>query len=260
MAPPGLFHPLDPTMHFLVGTFVTIVFIDADASAKTLALKLPTPQELAQHFLDPGVAIGLALFALFLYAVRDATKPLSRAQSLAANWHLWNSVLIYTMMDGLNGAFSEHGFLSYLHKHGYQLVDRRYHRALVDTPAGPTAYEAAVVQTLNATELFVYSWMSWLVAVGICKHASWHRTLEAVVLTMAAFGALLFVVPDYLTGCLNMQPFGEPGCMPPLTPFYFFFVYFGVVINWIWFAVPVAMLAKTVRDDFVSAAARPKTS
>ena len=48
--------------------------------------------------------------------------------------------------------------------------------------------------------------------------------------------------------------------MPPPTPFYFFFVYFGVVINWIWFAVPVAMLAKTVRDDFVSAAARPKTS
>ena len=59
----------------------------------------------------------------------------------------------------------------------------------------------------------------------------------------------MFVLPDYLTGCLNMQPFGEPTCMPPLTPFYFFFVYFGVIINWIWFVVPVGMLIKAVCND-----------
>ena len=76
-------------------------------------------------------------------------------------------------------------------------------------------------------------------------------------LTLAAYGALIFVAPDYLTGCLNMQPFNEPGCTPPLTPFYFFFVYFGVIINWIWFVVPVAMLASAVRRDFAQAAAPP---
>ena len=44
-----------------------------------------------------------------------------------------------------------------------------------------------------------------------------------------------------------MQPMGVEDCAPPLTPFYFFFVYFGVVINWIWLVVPVAMLAAKVR-------------
>ena len=117
--------------------------------------------------------------------------------------------------------------------------------AMVATAATATA--AAVVLAIAAMPMAIVTTAATAMAA-------------AVVLTMAAYGALLFVVPDYLTGCLNMQPFGEPGCMPPLTPFYFFFVYFGVVINWIWFAVPVAMLAKTVRDDFVSAAARPKTS
>ena len=48
-------------------------------------------------------------------------------------------------------------------------------------------------------------------------------------------------------GCVNMQPIGVADCAPPLTPFYFFFVYFGVVINWIWLVVPVAMLVAKVR-------------
>ena len=68
-------------------------------------------------------------------------------------------------------------------------------------------------------------------------------------LTMACYGTVVFVVPDLLDGCLNMQPFGVADCTPPLTPFYFFYVYFGVVINWIWFGVPLAMLIVNVRRD-----------
>ena len=63
----------------------------------------------------------------------------------------------------------------------------------------------------------------------------------------AAYGAVVFVVPDMFDGCVNMQPMGVADCAPPLTPFYFFFVYFGVVINWIWLVVPVAMLVAKVR-------------
>lgn len=103
-------------------------------------------------------------------------------------------------------------------------------------------------------------------------------------LTLSAFGALLFVAPDMLTGCLNMQPMGVPTCWPPLTPFYFFFVYFGVrrptgpgssshlytgrarlrhgvrqvLINWIWFFVPVGMLAVRVRAEFRSGVRAPR--
>ena len=95
--------------------------------------------------------------------------------------------------------------------------------------------------------------MSLLCAVAICKQATWHRSLENIVLTLASYGTLIFVAPDYLTGCLNMQPFGEPGCSPPYTPFYFFFVYYGVIINWVWFMVPIVMLWYNVREDFAAA-------
>ena len=47
-----------------------------------------------------------------------------------------------------------------------------------------------------------------------------------------------------------MQPFGVRDCAPPLTPFYAFFVYFGVVINLIWVVVPVCMLYARVQADF----------
>lgn len=256
MAPPGLFNPLDPTLQFLFPTFWSVLFIEADDGAKTLSLKLPTLAEFSSHAFDPAVFIGLAELAVFLYAVRGAKRKLSRAESLAANWHLWNGILIYTMMDGLNGAFSEFGFLPLLHKNAYQLVDRRYRRHLIGKgPQGPSAYEADVVRLMNAAELFVYSWMSLLVAIGIARKAKWHKTLEVIVLTMAAFGAFFFIAPDYLNGCLNMQPVGVPTCTPPLTPFYFFFVYFGVAINWIWLAVPIGMLAARVRADMRAKAA-----
>lgn len=98
-----------------------------------------------------------------------------------------------------------------------------------------------------------------MVAVGICKGAKWQKTLEVMVLTMAAYGALVFVVPDYLEGCSNMQPMNERTCSPELTPFYFFFVYFGVIINWIWFVVPVVMLYYRTMDDFAPGNGKAKT-
>ena len=112
------------------------------------------------------------------------------------------------MMDGLNGGFSEYGFLPLLHKRGYQLVDRRYNRHLLGKPGGPSPYEAAVAQTLNGTELFVYSWMSLLVAIGYCRgpETRWHRSLEIIVLTMAAFGrpTITRAIPDLL-GCRSCK-------------------------------------------------------
>ena len=91
--------------------------------------------------------------------------------------------------------------------------------------------------------------MSFLTAVSICNEGKWHKTLEVCVLTMAAYGALLFLVPDYMTGCLNMHPMGVSDCMPPMTPFNLFFVYFGVLINWIWLFVPAYMLYVLASED-----------
>ena len=250
----ALLNPLDPTFLFLTNTFVSILFIEADDKQKTLSLKLPSLGMVASYFIDPACLIGLIELLCFLHFSRNHAKSLTRAQSLALHWHLWNGILIYTMMDGLNGAFSEYGFLPLLHERAYQLVDRRYRRHLVDQPPyGPSKYEVSLARTVNAMEVLIYSWMSIMAAVGIATKAKWHKTVEIMVLTMAAYGTIVFVVPDWFDGCLNMQPIGVAECAPPLTPFYFFFVYFGVVINWIWFLVPVSMLCVLVSRDFKKA-------
>lgn len=97
MAPPGLFNALDPTLHFLLGSYVSVVFVDADPSTKTLSVKVPSREDLIAHFIDPGVFIGLAMFVIFMVATRNDKVPLSRSRSLAANWHLWNAIIIYTV-------------------------------------------------------------------------------------------------------------------------------------------------------------------
>merc|ERR1712232_249275 len=123
---------------------------------------------------------------------------------------------------------------------------------------GPSLYESNVVKILNATELFLYSWMSLLCAVAICKRAKWYRTMEVAVLALPAFGAFLFVFPDYLDGCLNMPPMGVPDCLPPFTPFYIFFVWFGVLVNWVWFFVPVFWILTLVKRDIEASCADSK--
>ena len=202
-----------------------------DDKAQTLALRMPPLADAVRYFTDPAVVIGVIELGIFLIGVvelsRGAKQPLrlSRGESLAMHWHLANGIIIYTIMDGLTGGFSEYGFMPQLFQF-YRTLDRRYHRDLAGTPSGPSAYETYVVFTVNATEVLVYSWMSIAVAVGIATRAKWHKTLEVVVLTMAAYGSVIFMAPDMLDGCQNQQPHGEVGCFPTLTPFTFFFVYF----------------------------------
>jgi|EP00945_MAST-04E_sp_MAST-4E-sp1_P005269 hypothetical protein len=249
MAPKNLYNVFDPTLNFLFGSFISILFVSADEKSHSINLKVPSMEVVTKYLLDPAVLVGVAMFLLFRHMTKDSKKTLSRSESLCCNWHLWNSILIYVIMDGLNGAFSEYGFMPLLHKEGYQMIDRRYRRHLIDQPGGPSAYEANLAKTLNAMELFLYSWMSFLTAVSISNGTTWHKSLEVIVLTMAAYGAVLFVVPDMLNGCLNMHPMGVAECHPPFTPFNLFFVYFGVLINWIWAIVPGYMLFNRVRAE-----------
>ena len=118
---------LDPTFLFIVPTLFSILFVDANEEKKTLAMRVPPLEEVIAHFTDYAMLIGSVELAIFIYFTKHEKRPLTRADSLAANWHLWNGIVTYTMMDGLNGAFgAEYGFLPILHERGYKLVDRRY--------------------------------------------------------------------------------------------------------------------------------------
>lgn len=159
--PHGLNPHRDPTFLFLIQTFWSILFVEADDKTKSLSLRMPQFEEVVAHTTDPAVFIGFAELAVFLYLVRGSRAALTRSESLVCNWHLWNAILTYTMMDGLNGAFSEAGFLPMMHKRAYQLVDRRYRRDQIGAggvgSAGPSAFEANFVKVLGSTELFVYA-------------------------------------------------------------------------------------------------------
>ena len=242
----------DPTFLFLAPTFFSVLFITPDDSTKTLEFGLPSASMALDYILDAAVAVGVIEFAAFCYYARNAKGGLTKAQSLALHWHLWNGIIIYTMMDGLNGAFSEYGpFLPLMHERGYRNVDRRYRRHLIGKPPmGPSMYEVAVARTVNATEVLVYSWMSIMAAVGIATRAKWSKTIEIIVLTLACYGTIIFVLPDFFDGCLNMQPIGVKECSPAFTPYYAFYVYFGLGINIIWLCVPLGMLIVNVRRDF----------
>ena len=249
----NLFNPLDPTFQFCLQTVASVLFVKADEATQTIALRLPSFGNIVSYVTDPTFFVGAAVYALAMYGVRGVTRKLTTGERLAANWYLWNTVVIHVMMDGLCGA---HGWMGPMNEN-YRILDRRYRPELVGQleKGGTHATDRASAYTLNEMELFGHSVLTLFAFWGVMHKAPWRHTVEAIALTTQAVGAIMFVMPDMLSGCENMQPVGVKSCLPPLTPFFVFFFYFGVIINWLWVVVPVFMLVKVVQSDVAEKAA-----
>jgi hypothetical protein len=85
--------------------------------------------------------------------------------------------------------------------------------------------------------------------VGIKRGASWARDLQLVALTFQLLGAIVFVGAELMTGCMNLVPFGKPGCLPDLSLYTAFYFYFGVTLNFVWVLIPTLMIAGIVRSS-----------
>ena len=233
---------------------------------------------------DGWFLIGAIVLAITLFTVRNCDRELTWSESLIANWYLWNVVVIHVMLDGLCGA---HGFGGIMNNN-YRILDKRYRPHLVGKILGPTSGDRALVYTLNEMELFGHSLMCLFAFYGVCYKTRWRHGAECIALVTQAVGgkirqllittqyflfllffffssfltifffhfflfsfsaAVCFVMPDLLTGCENMQPINVKTCLPPFEPFYFFFYYFGVVINWLWVVVPMIALYFVVKSD-----------
>ena len=227
---------------------VSVLFIKVDEQARTLEPRMPTTADVIAHFTDPAFFVGAAVLMLALWGVRGLKRTLTAGERLAANWYLWNTVVIHVMMDGLCGA---HGWMKPFMNANYRILDRRYRPDLVGQldKGGTYATDRASAYTLNEMELFGHSVLTLFAFWGVMHKTPWRHTVEAIALTTQAVGAIMFVMPDMLTGCENMQPIGENTCLPPVTPFFVFFFYFGVIVNWLWVVVPVWMLVKVVQSD-----------
>jgi len=247
MAPKNLLKFTDPTFQFCLQTLVSVLFVTADEKNKTLSIAIPDLEKVIDYFCknDGWFLIGAIVLAITLFTVRNCDRKLTWSESLIANWYLWNVVVIHVMLDGLCGA---HGFGGIMNNN-YRILDKRYRPDLVGQTLGPTSGDRALVYTLNEMELFGHSLMCLFAFYGVCYKTRWRHGAECIALVTQAVGAVCFVMPDMLTGCENMQPINVKTCLPPLEPFYFFFYYFGVVINWLWVVVPVIALYFVVKSD-----------
>jgi len=158
---------------------------------------------------------------------------------------LWNCVVIHVMMDGLAGG---HGMLDLMGEQ-YKNVDRRFRYDLIGKEGGTDHADSANAWAICNIELFMHSTLTFFAFLGVVYRAPWRHTVEAFTLGVQLFGSLIFPAADLLTGCENMQPMGVKTCTPPVTPFFIFFFYFGVIINFLWFVVPAFMFYNVVRSD-----------
>merc|ERR1711971_649017 len=177
------------------------------------------------YIAGPAFFIAFTVLVLALLGARKSHVQLTVSESLAANWYLWNTVVFHLLLDGFGGILA---MLPLMHKN-YRLLDRRYRFELVgqSVPEAPLAAEVAIVTVINYMEIFVHAPLTLASFWGVCYRSPWRQPVQAVALTVQLVGAVLFGMPDLLTGCENFQPLGKKDCMPPFDLFHFFYVYFG---------------------------------
>lgn len=83
--------------------------------------------------------------------------------------------------------------------------------------------------------------------VGICTRKKWADAIALIALSFQLFGAIVFIVPDLLIGCPNMQPFELKSCVPGTTLFELFYFWFGVVVNIVWVIVPLIIMKNIIQ-------------
>jgi len=236
----------DPTLLFCGGTLMSVVFVRGDSSTNTLSF-VPMkeyPSQLYKHFVDPAFVAG----ALFLFVAYYMTKDyvhdrFSATQRREAGWYLWNGAIIHVMMDGMAGGgwLSESGGWGLkLMNENYQVLDKRFSREA-------TKGDIAVAATVTQTELCVHSVLTLYAYVGLCKRARWADSVALIALSFQLFGAIMFIGPDLMLGCPNMQPFDQLTCTPGISWFEVFYFWFGVTVNVVWIIIPMILMKNIIQ-------------
>ena len=238
----------DPTFLFCANTLMSVVFVRGNSDKQELEI-VPVdqlPGQLKEHFLDPIWIVGaLFLYVAYFYTKDYVSNSFSAAQRTEAGWYLWNGAVIHVMMDGCAGggwfnSATPGGWGMTLLNANYQVLDKRFARL---APEG----EIAIATVVTQTELFCHSTLCLIAYIGICTRAKWADVVAMVALSFQLFGAIVFILPDLLTGCPNMQPFDQPTCMPDATMFTFFYFWFGVGCNILWVVIPIKFMADIIK-------------
>ena len=105
----------------------------------------------------------------------------------------------------------------------------------------------AVAATVTQTELCVHSVLTLYAYVGLCKRARWADSVALIALSFQLFGAIMFIGPDLMLGCPNMQPFDQLTCTPGISWFEVFYFWFGVTVNVVWIIIPMILMKNIIQ-------------
>ena len=117
------------------------------------------------------------------------------------------------MLDGMVGQ----GYGLPLMQTNYKILDKRF------TEAGHEG-ERALVSVVTFLELTVHSSLCLAAYVGIARRSAWREIAATLALTFQLFGAIVFIVPDLMTGCPNMIESARGTCVAGFTPYELFLI------------------------------------
>ena len=222
--PTGLLRIYDPTMLYILGTLALTLWLEvvdptSDAAAEEagaaqssarpmLRVREPSARVFVKFLLDPALWIATSAVVVSILWARGVPKRLTRRESWSANWFLFNGCGVHFLINGV----TMFGFFEPMAPHLARL-DRRY-AASVAASAVPTAGEGAsadaagLVRTLAGLELFVLAPLCLVAFYGVAHRKAWRQTLAVLTLCAQLLVSVLFVTPELLSGCMNMQPFG----------------------------------------------------
>jgi len=245
---------LDPTFLFLGPTLLVPLFASGDVATRTLTIAAPTVDEFVAYFKEPTV---LACFAFIIVMLLLGGKRPNRV----AYWFLLNGGIVHIAMDGLTGGYHA---LPLLDK-SYRQLDNRFND---DIPSGSSEDAWAAAYLVVSLELFVMAPMCAVCYYAISKRKNYAQEMTILTAFLQLLGTIMFVFPEFITGCRNLSPFGFDGCIARFTtvpkgttlPYHALFFGFAVGANLIWIIVPLKIMINAWRENMALKSGKGSTN
>ena len=219
----------DPTFLFLLPTLMSVVFVQGDAATQTPPHRRARRNPAASHGSRDRSCLGgrsaVPVRGHKLSGRRPRQKGDSRTPS-AARQMVPVERLHLPPHDGWDGRWTKRRMgLKVMHDN-YAILDRRFDES--STTAIPSDVAWASCDPDRAD---LPSTLCLAAYVGLATRKGWADGVALVALSFQLFGAFVFIIPEFMTGCENMIPHGEKNCSPGFSLFEIFYFWFGVGVN-----------------------------
>merc|ERR1712086_419652 len=227
----------DPSFAFLFPTLFLPLFVHGDVTTKVLRFSVPDLDVLQEYFTNYAFLACVGFFVL------AQILTIGGSSSRTANWFLLNGCIIHVAMDGLTGGFHALPALD----NAYRQLDNRFN---YPDPTGSSEDAYAAAKVVVSLELFLMAPMCLITYYGCLRKRIWSNEMVMLTAFLRLIGTIVFIVPEFITGCKNLSPFGLESCetrfktVPEGTTLYYHMLYFGFAVgaNIVWIVVPAKLM------------------